>query len=355
MPPSRISRAGRSWLTGSVLIALALAALAAPLSPTLVESRYSSGAYVRLQRALTPASNIVPFALLDVTATMAILLWLARLTRAMRASRRWPALGRVTFDFVAFTAALYLVFLALWGLNYRRVPLDRKLDFDPSRITRDAALVAGGEAVRLVNSHYDEAHAAAQIGPDLPEAFASAQRALGARLLARPGVPKRSLLGLYFRWAAIDGMTDPYFLEVIVNPDVLAIEQPFVLAHEWGHLAGYADESEANFVAWLTCARGNALARYSGWLAMYAHLSNALPRDDRRTLAEGLDAGPRGDLQAINARLLRSAPIVRRAARDAYDSYLKANRVERGIESYDAVVRLVLGSVFDESWTPRMR
>jgi len=98
-----------------------------------------------------------------------------------------------------------------------------------------------------------------------------------------------------------------------------------------------------------------ALARYSSWLAIYAHLSNALPRDDRRTLAEGLDAGPRGDLQAINARLLRSAPIVRRAARDAYDSYLKANRVERGIESYDAVVRLVLGSVFDESWTPRMR
>ena len=46
---------------------------------------------------------------------------------------------------------------------------------------------------------------------------------------------------------------------------------------------------------------------------------------------------------------------MRRAARDAYDSYLKANRVERGIESYDAVVRLVLGSVFDESWTPRMR
>ena len=153
MPASRTKGASRSWLTGSVLIALALVALATPLSPTLVESRYSSGAYVRLQQALTPASNIVPFALLDVTATMAILLWLARLTRAMRASRRWPAFGRVTFDFVAFTAALYLVFLALWGLNYRRVPLDRKLDFDPSRITREAAL-AGANRSRP-DGHHD--------------------------------------------------------------------------------------------------------------------------------------------------------------------------------------------------------
>ena len=53
-------------------------------------------------------------------------------------------------------------------------------------------------------------------------------------------------------------MTDPFFLEVIVNPDVLPIERPFVVAHEWAHLAGYADESEANFVAWLTCAHGDA-------------------------------------------------------------------------------------------------
>ena len=117
-----------------------------------------------------------------------------------------------------------------------------------------------------------------------------------------------------------------------------------MLAHEWAHLAGYADESEANFVAWLTCARGDALARYSGWLALYAHLSDALPREDRRALADGSRAGPREDLLAINARLLRSAPVVRRAAREVYDSYLKANRVEKGIESYDAVVRLMLGT-----------
>ena len=46
-------------------------------------------------------------------------------------------------------------------------------------------------------------------------------------------------------------MTDPFLLETLLAPDLLDVERPFVIAHEWAHLAGYADESEANFVAWL--------------------------------------------------------------------------------------------------------
>ena len=47
---------------------------------------------------------------------------------------------------------------------------------------------------------------------------------------ASSGRPKRSLLGFYFRYAAIDGMTNPLFLEVILNPDLLPVERPEVLA-----------------------------------------------------------------------------------------------------------------------------
>jgi len=271
-----------------------------------------------------------------------------------RSRRPVAAMTAIAVRLVVFTAVSYLVFLALWGLNYRRIPLEQKLEFDQALVTRDSARTLGGEAVRIVNATYAGAHAALPETAALQPPFDVAQQLLGATAPARPGRPKRSVLGLYFRWAAIDGMTDPFFLEVILNPDVLPIERPFVLAHEWAHLAGYADESEANFVAWLTCTRGDALAQYSGWLALYAHVSAALPREDRRVLAERLEPAVRQDLIAINARILRSAPVVRRAAQDVYDSYLKANRVERGILSYDAVVRLVLGSRFEPGWTPRI-
>ena len=54
-------------------------------------------------------------------------------------------------------------------------------------------------------------------------------------------------------------MTVVYLLDSAPDWDRL------VAAHEWAHLAGYADESEANFVGWLTCARASDAARYSGW------------------------------------------------------------------------------------------
>jgi hypothetical protein len=254
-----------------------------------------------------------------------------------------------------FAAVVYLAFLVVWGLNYRRQPLTQKLEFDRGRVTRASAVAAAEQAVTLVNGLYSAAHQVDDPGVSLHEAFADAQRALGQHWVAAPGVPKRSLFGLYFRWAAIDGMTDPFFLEIIVNPDVLSIERPFVVAHEWAHLAGYADESEANFVAWLTCVRGGERARYSGWLALYEHLLAALPRDDRRALGARLAQGPRDDLSAIDARYRRSTPAVRQAAREVYDNYLKANRVAEGIASYDAVVRLVLGTTFENGWAPRVR
>jgi hypothetical protein len=79
-----------------------------------------------------------------------------------------------------------------------------------------------------------------------------------------------------------------------------------------------------------------------------------LSRDDRRSLI-AFDAGPREDLQAIRERYERATPLVRDAARDVYDSYLKANRVEEGLASYDAVVRLMLGTDLTSDGVPRLR
>jgi hypothetical protein len=66
----------------------------------------------------------------------------------------------------------------------------------------------------------------------------------------------------------------------------------------------------------------------------------------------------RRDRARICARSPRGISARRRwyqASRDVYDSYLKANRVEEGIASYDAVVRLMLGTEFETEGIPRLR
>jgi hypothetical protein len=140
-------------------------------------------------------------------------------------------------------------------------------------------------------------------------------------------------------------MTDPFFLETLVASDLLPFERPFVIAHEWSHLAGFADEGEANFIGWLTCVRGPVPAQYSGWLSLYAELIGGLSRHDRQEVAARLAAGPREDLRALADRLTRNVnPTVSAAGWRVYDQYLKANRVEDGAASYARVVRLALGT-----------
>jgi hypothetical protein len=148
---------------------------------------------------------------------------------------------------------------------------------------------------------------------------------------------------------------DPFFLEVMITPDALPFELPAILSHEWGHLAGYANESEASFVGWLTCMQGGAQARYSAWLQLTPRLVAGMPPAARTKVTVKLAAGPRTDLQAIEERLRRAVvPELNAAAWAGYDRYLKANRVTGGVRSYDDVVTLIAGTSFDRRWRPRL-
>lgn len=335
----------------------AAAAAVVPLPAEYVERVYSRGVYPAVQPYVTAASNAVPWAVLDIALGVVLVVLITRYASGYRADGWRPATLRLLVSLVTATAAIYLLFLLTWGLNYRRVPLEARLDFDRARISHEAAARLAAEATARLNDGHGRAHGATFRREALERSFADAQGILGDRGGVRTGRPKRSLFGVYFRQAAIDGMTVPVFLEIIVNPDLLPVEQPSVLAHEWAHLAGYADESEANFVAWLTGVRSkDPLAQYSAWLDAYRLSVSALPRPLRATLPP-LDDGPRADLRAIAARYARSSPAVRTAARGVYDSYLKANRIEEGIDNYGMVLQLMLGTRYEEeeTWKPILR
>jgi hypothetical protein len=190
----------------------------------------------------------------------------------------------------------------------------------------------------------------------LAPAFRHAQQDLAATWHAEPGRPKRSLLNFYFARVSVDGMTNPFFLETLANQNLLPFERAATVAHEWSHLAGYADESEANFLGWLICMRGPRSAQYSGWLSLYGTVMNSLRRRDREEISTALADGPRTDLRAIAQRIqTQTIPGASRAAYAVYDQYLKANRVESGVRSYSEVLRLLLGTRFEEDGTPVLR
>jgi hypothetical protein len=348
--------------TRIALVVLAAAAAWIPTPAALVERFYSLGAYAAVQRPLTALSNKVPFALLDLLILIVLGAWallaLRDFTRSSR-SGGFRTAAAIALRTVVWASALYVIFLVVWGLNYRRIPLLEKLRFDPRAVTADAARTLALTAVDELNALHDAAHAqgwpaAGAIDPALAASLARADREIGGRGLVTAGRPKSTLLDWYFRRAAVDGMTDPYFLETLVSTSLLPFERPFVDAHEWSHLAGVADEGDANFLAWLTCVQGSSSAQYSGWLFLYTEVVGGLRGSARADAADALGPGPRADLAAIRARLARQVDRrVFAVGQRVYDQYLKANRVESGVESYGHVVQLVLGVRFDPGWVPR--
>src|SRR5579862_4538695 len=113
------------WLRVVVILA-AIGAALFPIDSRVVESLYSSGIYPMFQPTVTTVSNIAPFALLDVLLVLGALLWVVMLIAELVAGRvrGWPrAFGRILARSGLWVSAFYLLFLALWGLNYRRVPL----------------------------------------------------------------------------------------------------------------------------------------------------------------------------------------------------------------------------------------
>ena len=339
----------RDLVVALTLVVAALAATFVPLPTGIVERYFSQGMYPPLQRALTGISNLSPVAIADLVVAALIAILIVRFVRLRRAEGWKKAFGASAVTVVTLAAIGQLLFLAVWGLHYRRMPLEQKLDFDAARITEANALALAEASVERINLLYGPAHATSFDASAVASAFADAQRAVGMPGTTRVGRPKRSLLEFYVEKAAFNGVAEPVFLEIVLHPKLLPIQKPRVLAHEWAHLAGFADESEASFLAWLTCLRGDPLAQYSGWLSALSQARAVLPPRVRAALPR-LDPGPRQDLQAIAAVYRGSSPAVSRAALRTYDSYLKANRISEGIANYDAVLKLMLGTTVGSSW-----
>ena len=333
----------------AAIVALAVVAAVAPIPRTFVEGWYSDWIFPAVQRVLTPVSNAVPIALFDILLVAAAAALPVFSYRRVR-DGGWRRGGlRILRAMAVCASVAYLLFLATWGLNYRRVRLMDKVVFSAAHVNAEAARSLGDMNAATLNRLFARAHGTPLSVDSLATAFHEAQRQLGSRVPIVPGRPKQTLLGGYFHQVGVTGMTDPFFLETLIAPDLLDVERPFVIAHEWAHLAGYADEAEANYVAWLACRHGDEQAQYSAALSLIGYAAPSKP------LRTALEMGPRSDLFAIQRRYAGTSPALRTAARESYDKYLKANRVEKGVESYDAVVQLILGTALDEAGYPRHR
>jgi hypothetical protein len=335
---------------------IALIALLVPIPAWIVDDFYSRDMYPWLQKIMTSVTNVMPFALLDVILVVAAIAFLRRTYRLFHVARQrglidalWEAARRI----IRNVSILIILFLWAWGFNYRRLPLDSALGAKPVQPAADSLKAAFADSAALAARLRPLVQPEGRfhsIALELRDPMNAALQSLSREPLMAFSEPKYSLvLSPFFNSAGVTGMLNPLGLETIVLPDLLPYERPFVLAHEWAHLSGHADEAEASAIGWLACMKGDPTTAYSANLYLMLESAAALPADTRQTLMGLVDPGVKSDIEAIAERMKKERPSVQRTASRVYDEYLRANRVEDGTASYSRALQLILSPKFRDA------
>jgi hypothetical protein len=337
---------------GTVIV-LAAAGAAIAGAPAWALRAYGDRLYPGLQALVTPLSNRVPLPLFDAVLVLAVGLALLALWRGLRRSwrtRSLRSLARVTAGVLVGAALFYLWFLVAWGYNYRRAGVEAAMPrYDPHRARPGLVRQLAELAVTRVNGLYAEAHAEGFPALDavprpLVDSLHRVEHDLGRPRPTAPSRPKRPWTAPYMRAVGVSGMLAPLFLETYLNPDLTAPERPYVLAHEWAHLSGFAPEEDASFVGLAAALGADRPAQYSAWLFLVSESAGRLHPVTQPLVLQALAAGPRQDLAAINERLRARVPWLDRASWVAYDRAIKSQGAEEGVAGYGRVIDLLLGS-----------
>ena len=150
------------------------------------------------------------------------------------------------------------------------------------------------------------------------------------------------------------GFFFPMTGEANLNMDSPVFLLPSTSQHEIAHQRGVAMEQECNFVAVLSCLESEyADFRYAGAALAYIYLGNALAGADYEAYTEiyySLSDPVRADFKAQSAywdEFRDSA--AQKASNTVYDSFLKSNGQELGMQSYGACVNLLVHYYIDEA------
>lgn len=333
------------WLGFGLLAAVSLWWLLLSPSPDWVEATYSRGFYAWLAGWLVPVTNSVPFSLAGLLLVGLPLLWFGWLTVSFRRFSFWEWLGRWVFRTVIAAITVYGLFLVIWGMNYGREPIEDQLGLWQS-LTTEAdllRLVDGLERTFLLTYRASRNPDAAL--DSVRQALQTTVRDLTTVTPSLPVAVKRLPVGSLILLGSASGVISPWTLEPHIDGALSDVASVAVGAHELAHIAGYAGEADADFVAALAGLQSeNAFVRYAVALWLWHSANWQLPEAQARANYEALPLQVRQDYDAMLEpfRRYRLPDVVRAWQRGVYDGYLKTQRVEGGIQDYSRVVNLLI-------------
>ena len=327
-----------------------------------VEEWYSTGIYTYVSLVLRSSLGWIPFSVGDLL-YCAVIVWMGFkswqfATRAWaRGFREWrkglPYLFNVLLKVLMILAWTWLAFHALWGFNYYRKSIPEQFGFtaeDPSKAELNAC---AGYLLAETNRFAVDGNSSSKRSDSLVNPIpklsptASINHSSGSAIaghLHHPPNPqpdsfKPSLFGILGNYMGYGGYYNPFTGEAQINDQMPAFMLPFIAVHEKAHQLGYAKESEANFIGYLTAIGSeDSSLRYAANLEMFIYANNALRRVDSvgaRKNIKALSPIAVNDLKQYRAFVQQYQGPIDDFTTWFYSKFLHINNQPEGMYSYN--------------------
>ena len=318
-------------------------------NPNWVETVYSKTVYPIVNEIQQVLFGSLPFSvgdLLYLTASILFCVWIFSIIRHFK--RKFKT---VWIDVLALLSVVHFLFYSIWGLNYYRIPLHKKLYYGTTYSEEDLActleqLVAKVNALHLqLVSQEDEKVISPYGKKELVQKVASEFSFGQDEKIIQP-VLKMSLWSLPLTYMGYAGYVNPFTLEAQANKLLPELNLVTTSAHEMAHQLGYALESEANFIAFISCIQhSDPYIQFAGYTFALRYCYSDLYRSnpERATaLAACLHSGIMKNFKEMRTFWERYENPLEPFFKSSYDAYLKANGQKAGIKSYNQMVGLVV-------------
>ena len=311
------------------------------------------GYYVRM--ALAKMSSVVPFSIGEVLICLSPVIIIAVIIVGARKS---DGKSRIRFlsGVLAVLSLFYTGYVYTLGVGYNRMRIQERLNIESVEITGEnlysTALLLKEECEALLDE-IDFSESGSSVS-DIDFSDMSDEALIGYEALEKdfPTLDIKSFdsaakpvhFSKVMTWLDLLGVYTYFTGESNVNVHYPDYTIPHTVAHEMAHQRGIAREDEANFVAFLVCARADsAYVRYSGYLNMLEYVASALYKTDKklyRELVLSYDSRIKGEINALNEFYHANRnETLGKLSDTVNDNYLKAQGTE-GVVSYGLVVKL---------------
>lgn len=313
-------------------------------NPGGVEEYYSRGIYPVIAGFISRVSGLVSYSLWDLFWAGLSLFVLAGLILVIFKKLR---ISMYLLRFTQMLAMFYSLFYLTWGFNYFRPALETRLGWnitkpgeDTFRTVLESLIVRSNETYTLIKQ---EDYRALDAAVEKSYSKCSDLLAISYPNGARP--TKTILISSYFAKSGVSGYFGPFFNEVHINHYQLAVDYPFITAHEKAHQFGFANEAEANLAAFIVCSTSeDRRLQYSGYMHLLLYfLNDARQLPDYRNYLAKLDRKVMKDLRNREKYYdgLRNKKL-EKVQTAANDVYLKTQNIDKGVKNYDQVVALTI-------------